>query len=96
MVTSSFGTSIESEYVEYIHQFEEAFDRTGLPCSTKVHVLCRHIITLIGNYLPPGKGPGYVSERGVECSHFRFMKVWNRYRCNEDVEISKDCCGIPT
>ena len=35
VVTSCFGTNIESEYIEHIHQFEEAFSKTGLPCSTK-------------------------------------------------------------
>ena len=75
VVTSCFGTNIESEYMEHIHQFEEAFDRTGLPCSTKVHVICRHIITVIQNYLPPGKGLGYVSEQAVESSHSRFLKA---------------------
>ena len=91
VVTSCFGTNIESEYIEYIHQFEEAFYRTGLPCSTEVHVICRHIVPFIQNYLPPGKGLGYVSEQAVECSHSRFMKVWNRYKCNQDVENYPKC-----
>ena len=43
VVRSCFGTNIESEYMEHMHQFEEAIIRTGLPCSTKVHVICRHI-----------------------------------------------------
>ena len=91
VVTSCFGTNIESEYMEHIHQFEEAFNRTGLPCSTKVHVTCRHIVTFIQNYLPPGKGLGYVSEQAVESSHSRFLKVWNRYKCNEEVATYPKC-----
>ena len=46
VVASCFGTNIQSEHMEHICQFEEAFNKTGLPCSTKVHVLCRHIIRL--------------------------------------------------
>ena len=45
--TSCFGTNIESEYIEHIHQFEEAFNSTGLPCLTKVQVICRHIVPFI-------------------------------------------------
>ena len=91
VVASCFGTNIQGEYIEHICQFEEAFNKTGLPCSTKVHILCRHIIPFIQNYLPPGKGLGYVSEQAVESSHSRFMKVWNRYKCNEDVESFAKC-----
>ena len=87
VIASCFGTDIKSEYIEHIYQFEEAFNKTGLPCSTKVHVLCRHIIQFIQNYLPPGKGLRYVSEQAVESSQSRFMKAWNRYKCHEDVEV---------
>ena len=66
MITSCFGTNIESEYVEYNYQFEETFDITGLRYPTNVYVLCRHIVTFIQNYLPHGKGLRYVSVKGVE------------------------------
>ena len=66
VITSCFGTNIESEYVEYNYQFEETFDITGLRYPTNVYVLCRHIVTFIQNYLPHGKGLRYVSVKGVE------------------------------
>ena len=91
VVVSCFGIDIKSEYIEHIYQFEEAYNKTELPCSTKVHVLCRHIIPFIQIYLPPGKGLGYVLEQAVESSQSRFIMAWNRYKCQEDVESFPKC-----
>ncbi|KAI6655325.1 hypothetical protein LOD99_2160 [Oopsacas minuta] len=44
VVAPSFGTNIESEYIDQIHHFEDAYNRTGLQCSIKVHVAYRHIV----------------------------------------------------
>ena len=49
LVDSWFG-NVE----ELVCQFEDAFIQSGNSCSTKVHVVCRHLIPFINEYLPKG------------------------------------------
>ena len=88
VVNSCFGKDTIGDLDEIVYQFEEAFIQTGLPCSTKVHILCRHLVPFIRDYLPKGMGLGAVSEQATESAHSRFKNVWEkRYKCNEDSEI---------
>ena len=85
VVTTCFGKEITGDYKVAIFQFEEALIQSGLPCSTKVHVVCQHLIPFIMNYLPVGMGLEVVSEQGGESIHSRFGRVWEtRYKCNEE------------
>ena len=74
-------------YDAIVLQFEDAFIQSGNSCSTKVHVVCRHIIPFINEYLPKGMGLGAVSEQATESAHSRFKNVWEKsYKCNEESE----------
>ena len=85
VVTTCFEKENTGDYKMVIFQFEEAFIQTGLPCSTKVHVVCRQLISFIMNNLPVGMGSGVVSEPGAESTHSRLGRVWEtRYKCNEE------------
>ena len=87
VVTSCFGKNTIGDLDEIVYQFEEAFIQTGLSCSTKVHVLCRHLVPFIKDYLAKGMGLGSVSEQATESAHSRFKNVWEKsYKCNEDSE----------
>ena len=87
VVKTCFGQKIHGDYKLAIFQFEEAFLRTGLNCSTKVHIVCRHVIPFISEYLPDGIGLGAVSEQAAESAHSRFEKVWRNYQCSEFLEL---------
>lgn len=83
VVTSAFGKKIIGDLELAVYQFEEAFIQSGLSCSTKVHIVCRHLVPFI-DYLPKGMGLGAVSEQATESAHSRFRNVWERsYKCNE-------------
>ncbi|KAI6659881.1 hypothetical protein LOD99_14221 [Oopsacas minuta] len=86
VVRTCFGQKIQGDYKLAIFQFEEAFKLTGLNCSTKVHIVCRHVIPFITKFLPVGMGLGAVSEQAAESAHSRFIKVWRNYQCSESLE----------
>ena len=82
VVTSCFGRESIGDHKITVSQFEEAFIQSELPCSTKVHVVRRHLISLIINNLLFGMGLEVVSEQGTESTHSRFGRVWEtRYKC---------------
>ena len=70
--------------------FEVAFSLTGLSCFTKVHVLCRHLVPFIREYLPKGEGLGTVSEQATESAHSRFRNVLEKA-----IEVMKTVKYIP-
>ena len=85
VVTTCFEKENTGDYKMEIFEFEEAFIQSELLCSTKAHVVCRHLIPFIMNYLPVGMGFGVVSEQGAESTHSRLGRVWEtRYKCNEE------------
>ena len=87
LVDSCFGKHIDGNAEELVCQFEDAFIQSGNSCSTKVHVVCRHLIPFINEYLPKGMGLGAVSEQATESAHSRFKNVWEKiYKCNEESE----------
>ena len=86
VVRTCFGQQIRGDYKLAIFQFEEAFKFTGLNCSTKVHIVCRHVIPFITKFLPVGMGLGAVSEQAAESAHSRFIKVRRNYQCSESLE----------
>ena len=69
-----FGQKIE-DYKLAILQFEEAYLLTGLNCPIKVHIMCRHIVPNITEFLPEGIGLSAVSEQATKSAHSRFEKV---------------------
>ena len=84
LVNSCFGKEIVGDTELLVYQFEEAYIQSGNSCSTKVHVVCRHLTTFIRDYLPKGVGLGAVSEQATESAHSRFKNVWEKcYKCNE-------------
>ena len=75
VVDSCFGNNIVGDFKNSIYEFEQAFLQTGFPCSTKVHVVCRHLIPFIINYLPIGIGLGTVLEQAAESANSRFAQL---------------------
>ena len=87
LVDACFGKEITGDIETLVIQFEEAFIQSGHSCSTKIHVVCRHLLPFIRNYLPKGMGLGAVSEQATESAHSRFKNVWEKsYMCNEASE----------
>ena len=87
LVDSCFGKHIEGNVEELVCQFEDVFIQSGNLCSTKVHVVCRHLIPFINEYLPKGMGLGAISEQETESAHSRFKNAWEKsYKCNEESE----------
>ena len=84
VVTSCFGQELKGDFERTLFEFEEAFKMCKISCTPKVHTVCRHIISFVCNYLPPGKSLGVVSEQALETSHHRFKDVWRRYKFRED------------
>ncbi|KAI6648758.1 hypothetical protein LOD99_7145 [Oopsacas minuta] len=92
VVDSCFGKHIKGDFKMAVYHFEQSFKQSGISCSTKVHVLCRHLIPFITNYLPDGMGLGSVSEQAFESAHSRFGRVWEtRYKCQEENEKFPEC-----
>ena len=69
LVDSCFGKHIDGNVEELVFQFEDAIIQSGNSCSTKVHVICMHLIPFINEYLPKGMGLGAVSEQATESAH---------------------------
>jgi hypothetical protein len=56
LVEGVFGVAIDPEFETIVWEFEEAWRMGGLSCTTKMHVVCRHVIPFIKTHLPAGKG----------------------------------------
>ncbi|KAI6646373.1 hypothetical protein LOD99_9244 [Oopsacas minuta] len=92
VVDSCFGKHIKGDFKMAVYHFEKSFKQSGLSCSTKVHVPCRHLIPFITNYLPDEMGLGSVSEQAFESAPSRSGRVWEtRYKCQEENEKFPEC-----
>ncbi|KAI6651144.1 hypothetical protein LOD99_5495 [Oopsacas minuta] len=85
--SSCFGISrCTPEFHERILEFEETYKMCGISCTTKVHIVSRHLVPFLLKYLPTDNGLAAVSELALESSHHHFNNVWRRYTFGEDTE----------
>jgi hypothetical protein len=91
VVESCFGLTTLGDFRLVIAEFEESWKMTGLPCTPKVHAVCRHVPDFLDDFAETGSGLGAFSEQGFESAHRRFGQLWSR-----SYEVSVQSESYPT
>ena len=77
VVTSCFGTSLDSNYRENIQRFRDAYMDLSVRVTPKIHAVFHHIAEFCER---KGCGLGPYSEQASESVHHDFNKIWLHFK----------------
>lgn len=76
VVHSCFGNTLRASYEEDLARFTTDFMATGIPVSSKAHILMDHVRDFCASH---NCGLGQFSEQASEGIHREFIRFWERH-----------------
>eukprot|EP00733_Pompholyxophrys_punicea_P000585 Pompholyxophrys_punicea_v1_NODE_178_length_2994_cov_7.487581.p1 type:complete len:680 gc:universal NODE_178_length_2994_cov_7.487581:2498-459(-) len=84
VVVACFGMHREADYQKRIADFIDAYKRTKLSVTLKVHVLAKHVVDYLETRSEANMGLAFYSEQATESSHSKYKRAWKRFKTNVD------------
>jgi hypothetical protein len=76
VVAGCFGKVVSADIEERINMFQDAYNNSGCSITSKVHILCNHVLPMVSL---SNQGLADMSEQSLEATHHTFEKIWLKY-----------------